>query len=299
MWITHHNENNMNHALKRLSLLLAAVVVLVAGSIVTSCEEILDIEYKGDNVRELTVEGMITTETKRHRVRLSYTGDFFSQSGAEPVTGAEVTISDGENIHILNEYRAGTYLTFSDVYGEVGKTYTLHIRLTDGSEYEASETLKACVPIDSIKQTRNYNSFLSGYGYDVLYYGPEPEPAGDYYMYLLYLDDVLYSDTITEVSFVSDEFVNGNYVHDFIIYRIREADLVHNPTEVTLEMYSISRQYYDFMTALLLETSWRGSPWDGPPANVPSNVSNNARGYFLAADVNRITRYFAPTPRMN
>ena len=118
-------------------------------------------------------------------------------------------------------------------------------------------------------------------------------------MYLLYLDQVLYSDTITEVSFVSDEFVNGSYVHDFAIYRIREADLVDNPTEVTLEMYSISKRYYDFMTALMLETTWKGSPWDGPPANVPSNISNNAHGYFMAADVRRSSQYFAPTERIN
>jgi hypothetical protein len=289
----------MKPPVKSHSFFLTLTVAMLAGMFMTSCEEILDIEYQGDNVKRLTVEGMITTDRTRHRVRLSYTGDFFSQSGAEPVSGAEVTISDGEQIHVLNEVRAGTYLTWPDVYGEVGKTYTLHIRLPDGSEYVASETIKACVAIDSIKQTQNYNSFLSGYGYDVLYYGPEPEPAGDHYMYLLYLDEELYSDTITEVSFVSDEFVNGSYVHDFSIYRIREADLVNSPTEVTLEMYSISRQYYDFMTALLLETAWKGSPWDGPPANIPSNISNNAHGYFLAADVKRRTEYFAPTERLN
>ena len=118
-------------------------------------------------------------------------------------------------------------------------------------------------------------------------------------MYLLYLDDVLYSDTITEVSFVSDEFVNGNYVHDFVIYRIGEADLINSPTLVTVEMYSISKQYYDFMTALMLETAWRGSPWDGPPANIPGNISNDAQGYFLAADVKRSDRDFVPTPRLN
>lgn len=282
-----------------ITIMRKAVIFILAALLQYSCEEILDVDIQSDSGKRLTVEGMITTDTTSHQVILSYTGNYFNQFEQEMVSGAEVSISDGENTHVLYELRPGNYYTWSDVYGEVDKTYTLNIILPDGSEYEASERLRACMEIDSIKQSVNYNSFLRGYGYDVLYYGPEPEPAGDYYLYLLYLDNILYTDTITEVSFVSDEFVNGNYIHDFIIYRIREDDLIANPTRIELEMYSISKQYYDFLSALMLETVWRGSPWDGPPANLPSNLNNNARGYFFASDVKRIRAYFYPTKRVN
>jgi len=46
----------------------------------------------------------------------------------------------------------------------------------------------------------------------------------------------------------------------------------------------------------MLETVWRGTPWDGPPANVPGNI-NNGQGVFRAADVKRKTRVFYAMPR--
>jgi len=118
-------------------------------------------------------------------------------------------------------------------------------------------------------------------------------------LYLLYLDGQLYTDTITEVNFVSDEFVNGNYIVEFPVYRIREADLLENAANVTLEMCSISKEYYDFLSAMKIETVWRGSPWDGPPANIPGNVSNGASGFFRASAVARIKKYFLPFERFN
>ncbi len=64
-----------------------------------------------------------------------------------------------------------------------------------------------------------------GYGYDVLFYGHEPQPAGNHYMYELLINNTLYTDTITEVNFASDEFVNGSFVRDYQVFRIHETDL--------------------------------------------------------------------------
>ena len=259
----------------------------------------MDVKFTGDSTRNLVVEGAITTDTMTHRVVLSYTGDFFEKPAEEMATGAEVSITDGEYTFILQEKSPGEYYTDVGVFGEVGKSYTLNIKLTDGRQYTASDSLRACTEFDSIRQSANYNTYLEGYGYDVMFYGKEPEPAGDYYMYLLYINDVLYTDTVTELTFAGDEFINGNYIRDFPVYRIREADIIGIISKVSLEMYSITRQYYEFMSALMVETVWRGSPWDGPPANVPGNVSNGAQGFFRASDVKRRFEYFTRLPRMN
>ena len=47
-------------------------------------------------------------------------------------------------------------------------------------------------------------------------------------------------------------------------------------------MYGISKEQYEHNTALMLETDWGGGPFSGPPANVPSNISNGALGFFSA-----------------
>jgi len=275
-----------------LALALGGIMIL------TGCEEIMNVDFSGDSTKNLVVEGTITTDTMPQKVILSYTGDYFSITDKAMATGAEVTITDGENVFPLEELSDGEYYTDSTVFGETGKTYTLQIKLPDGREYEASDYLQACGELDSIKQSPNYNTYTSGYGYDVLLYAREPQPTGDYYLYLLYLQHELYSDTITEVSFANDEFVNGNYVSDFAVYRIREID-IDSANAVTLEMHSISKEYCAFLSALMVETVWRGSPWDGPPADLPGNVSNGATGFFRASDIKRRTREFLPLPRVN
>ncbi len=264
-----------------------------------SCEEIMDVDFAGDETKNLVVDGAITTDTLQHQVILSYAGDYFEISDQEMATGAIVYITEGEQIIPFRERKDGIYTTEGAVAGKVGNKYTLHIKLPDGREYTATDSLESCADIDSIRQSANYNTYITGYGYDVLFYGHEPPTTGNYYMYNLLINNKFYTDTITEVNFASDEFVNGSFVHDWQVFRIHEKDLTTVTSLVTLEMYSISRKYYDFLTALMIETVWRGSPWDGPPANIPGNVSNGGNGFFRASDVSRKSRVFVQLPRAN
>jgi hypothetical protein len=282
-----------------LTCRLSWIIPVSAIFLLISCEEVMDVSFAGDSAKNLVVEGSITTDTMAHQVTLSFTGDFFNKTGQDMVSGAKVTISDGDTTHILRELASGKYFTDPDVYGEAGKTYTLEILLADGRQYTGSDMLYPCAVFDSIGQSGNYNSHLFGYGYDVLFYGQEPEPAGDNYMYLVYINHVLYSDTLSEVVFANDEFVNGNYIRDYVVYRIDEIDIPDSTALVTLEMYSITTKYYDYMSAMMMETVWKGSPWDGPPSNVNGNLSNGARGYFRASAVSRRSRNFAALPRAN
>jgi hypothetical protein len=278
---------------------LTPAFIVTALFMLYSCEDLMNVDFAGDSTKNLVVDGAITTDTLRHVVTLSYTGDYFKMTPQDMATGAIVYISTGTDIIPLREITDGVYATESSVAGKVGKKYTLNVKLPDGREYTASDSIESCSPIDSIRQSANYNSYLSGYGYDVLFYGHEPQPAGNHYMYQLDINNKLYTDSITEVSFVSDDFVNGSFVRDYQVFRIREKDLTALTSFVTLEMYSISKAYYDFLSALMVETVWRGSPWDGPPANIPGNVSNGGTGFFRASDVKRKSRIFLQLPRAN
>src|SRR3990172_10465254 len=140
----------------RLLTVIAGILFLL------SCEEIMEVDFSGDSTRNLVVEGAITTDLKSHGVTLSYTGDFFRKTEKEMATGAEVSITDGENVFILTEESAGEYVTESNVQGETGKSYTLTIKLSDGREFTGTDQLRPCGDIDSIRQSPNFNSFLNG-----------------------------------------------------------------------------------------------------------------------------------------
>ena len=99
--------------------------------ILSGCEEIMDLQFEGSGLKTLVVEGKITTDTTAHQVMLSWTGDFFNKPPQDMVTGAILTLSDGEKTFNLSETQPGIYSTDPDIYGEPGKTYTLNIRLSD------------------------------------------------------------------------------------------------------------------------------------------------------------------------
>jgi len=126
-------------------------------------------------------------------------------------------------------------------------------------------------------------------------YAQEPPTPGDYYLWNYYINGVLKSDTITKVVFASDEMVNGNYVSDnFPIYGFNA-----NPGDsITLEMRSITKEYYDFLTGIMYESMGGSSPFSGPPSNVKGNVKNitnkekEVMGFFITSAVEKKTKVF-------
>ena len=144
------------------------IIYLLAISGLWQCTERIEIEVDSSYTR-LVVEGNISTDTIQHSVRLSKSSNYFYNKPALSVSGAMVSISDGDSTVLLDESQKypGTYLTDPDFYGVPGKTYTLTISHVDVNEngvfeeYNASSELKPIIPIDSIQLEQlagnNYN----------------------------------------------------------------------------------------------------------------------------------------------
>ncbi|MFT5980547.1 MAG: hypothetical protein ACI898_001319, partial [Flavobacteriales bacterium] len=54
---------------------------------------------------------------------------------------------------------------------------------------------------------------------------------------------------------------------------------------VFIEQYNIGEAAYDIFIGIMNETEWNGGLFDAPPANVETNLSNGALGYWGAAGV--------------
>ncbi len=250
----------------------------------SSCTEKLDIEVAGDESKTLVVYGSITTDTTSHMVTLSRTVSV-NDTSITYESNAHLTITDGSKIIELTETGPGVYITAPDVYGEVGKTYTLNITLEDGEEYTASSRLNPVSTIDSVV-LKKVDVNLAGLNYIIYFNGLEPAGKGNYYIWNLYLNDTLYN-SLDETTFESDDFVDGQYVYDFDIYWIDEEDFVWDTVKYTVEMLSITEEYYNYLYEVMSETAWRGGPFDATPANVSTNISGDAQGFFYAAAVTR------------
>jgi hypothetical protein len=264
--------------------------LLIAASLLTACEETMNVRFDEEGAKKLIVEGSITTDTMSHMVILSWSSDFFSTDPQQMLTKADLSITDGVKNFKLTETKPGVYFTEPTVYGETEKTYTLNITLQDGRKYSARDRINSLPKVDSVivRDTNLYMGTDKGYvsGYGVFYNGQEKPSPGDFYLWNLYINDTIFNKYSWNSVFTDDKFVNGSYIHDFMIYFIENSYLKKDSNSIVLETLSVSKNFYNFLTDSNLETVWRGSPWDAPPSNINSNVENGA-GFFRGSAVNR------------
>ena len=248
---------------------------------VSACTERIDLELNDDNNQRLVVDGWFTDQEKVHTVRLTKTTSYFHNEAAPMATGATVKITDGVETFHLTETSPGVYETADNVAGKRGQTYTLEIDL-DGEHYEASSYMDTIPPIDSI--TYELYEELEGEPediYDLFLWAQEPAGVGDYYYLKTYLNGNSMSDTLRNNAFASDELVDGGYIKGAYFNEV----LAESGDSLRIEMHAISSESYRFFEAVMLETDWRGGIFDGPPANIPSNVNNGALGFFVTSAV--------------
>lgn len=267
----------------RTRIIIALAIVLG----LTNCTERIDLDLNKNEHQRLVVDGWFTSVPQAHTVRLTLTTDYFKNESAPKATGAIVTISDGTTTITLNEQSPGIYQTAPDVKGEPGKTYTLEIDY-NGETYTSSSYMNRVPPIDSLaykideEEIDNPDEDNDGkLWYELLFYAQEPKGPGDHYYFKAFINGDSQSDTLRNNGFVNDDLVDGSYI-DGISYDFFE---VNEGDSIAAEMLSISKEAFEYFNAVMLETDYRGSIFDSPPANIPTNISNGALGFFSASAV--------------
>jgi hypothetical protein len=258
------------------------------------CTERIEIEVDSSYTR-LVVEGYISTDTLQHSVRLTTTSDYFYNQPAPDVTGAIVTISDGDSTTYLSESEdhPGLYLTHSGYYGIPGKTYTLTVSHVDVNkdgvyeEYTASSELRPINKVDSIQLeplTGNYYNL-----FQILVFALDP-PVKDFYAFKVLKNRILLTDSLQELIVEDDIFFNGNYIYGApsqFLDQTKKDEIIKPGDTVTFEINGITEEYYNFILEAQSEIFYQTPMFSGPPANISSNISNGAIGFFTAYSVDR------------
>lgn len=252
---------------------------------ISSCTKIIDFDLD-DSDPVVVIEAMITDRPEPQIVKLSMSGPYYGKNTTPPLSGAEVTINDSLETHVLTETEPGIYKTSVNFVGKDRRTYRLKVK-HDGVEYTAEAYMHPKVPFDTIRIDWA-KSFITGERdtaeYAILFSGQEPSTKGNIYMWHYSINRVLETDTLRNVFVQNDDFVNGTYFFDFPFYEFPKRKVKVGDT-VLVEMFSISEEYETFHNAVLIETDFRGFLFDGPPANVPTNIKGGALGFFGAAGV--------------
>lgn len=268
------------------------ILYLIIVMALSSCTKKIDINLDEDYKR-LVVYGEITNEKQVHSIELSETTDFFDEEPAKRISDAIVIVDDGFSQDTLQEsaVAAGVYETTADYEGIPGRTYTLRIELPEnigGNRIYTSECRMPPVRIlDSIHVV--YKDRWEAW--EVQCYAYEPETV-DFYRFDTYLNGVHNTDTIDEPFTSEDILFNGQYTNGIAIGYFQEengTELVEIGDTITARIGSITEAYYLFLVDVYDESGYNSPLFDGPPANIRGNISDDGIGFFAAFSVDYAT----------
>jgi len=274
-----------------MKTLTTAVYILTVSLLLASCTEKIDVELD-DSYTRLVVDGAITTDTMAHTVRLSTTSSYFYNLPSPPVSGARVSITDGEVTFDLQEDSPGVYRTSSSAYGIVGHTYSLKVELKSPvgghSDYSASSAITPVAKLDSISLVFHDDWTESGI-WEIKCYVLEP-PTVDFYRFMVSRNLQILTDTLNEWIISDDKFYNGNYTNGLPVGYLDQGATEQMVTEgdiVGVEINNIGSDYFNFIANAQTELFGSNPLFSGPPANIVGNINNGGFGFFAAYSVTR------------
>jgi hypothetical protein len=258
-----------------------------------SCTEKIDIQLDEADAK-LAVESYIYAEKDSGFVKLTQTAGYFSNQPAQRISNATVTVEVNDRLYVLPEsqYDKGFYLTPPDFTVELTDSLFLAIDLQQDiageSHYKASTYMPSISDqIDSIKVI--YRADFDFWILQLYAYDP---PGPNFYMFNVLRNDTLITDSISETFVTDDRLVDDIYINGVYVNFLPGKDL-HSGDTVTLVTSSITKDYYDFVLELQTEIGYKDPLFSGPPANVSTNLTNGAVGYFSAFP-SAYTKYVIP-----
>ncbi len=268
------------------SLLLFTAIFMV------SCTETIDLSLN-TTARKLVVDAVISNKPNVQVVKLSWSGSYFSTNELPPVSGATVTIQEGQKIFTLRESTKNPgyyYILPEDFVPEPGKTYNLIIADLDLDEngepeiYTSTTTMPQTVKIDFIDL--KYQYFNDDWEiWQVLVYYQDPPAIQNNYMFRISQNENSFTKRPSDIRISNDKFFDGNYVNGLWVQSIDAREEYRQLEEgdiITLDLGSITKEYYEFLEAIKMDEQGSDPLFNGPPSNVTGNISNGALGFFTA-----------------
>lgn len=291
--------------MKKIQIHIKILFTLFIALIITSCENVVQVDIDNENLDLITVEAYINTTVRNNiLVKLEKSLPVDDSTSNPPINNAVIEISDdaaNPNIVLLKEDGTSGFYTLprNTIYKtQPGRTYTISITTPDGTVITGQDYMQKMEPLDTVKVN------LSDFGdneYLAVFISTQEMPGlGNYYKWDIYINNhLLYNSD--NMAFGNDELVDGNYIYDLEIftdwYEEKNEDENDNADSdkiifigdtVKVVQSSISSDVYDFYLGMQNQ-AFAGSPFSVPPANIPGNLkaNNNKKvlGLFSARDI--------------
>jgi hypothetical protein len=248
---------------------------------ISACREITDLDLP-ETEPQLVVEGVLSDRSTLNQIRLSTTKKLFTDDPIPTVDGALVAVEEIESGSIHHFTNKGQGL-FESTNWKAKQQFTYRLNIIwNNQTYESIQKVQKTPQLDSLVYRYVPGSSLKEEGYYIYFYGRTPKDAINYYRWLVYKNDSLY-DGRNDYLLASDEFVQ-EYIRGLEFpYSFELGD------KVRIEMYSITKEIYDYFNELVNLLYNDGGVFSPPPVNPTSNIvnltdpENPPLGYFQVA----------------
>jgi len=265
------------------------LLTIIALAFITGCTERIDVDLR-ESYDRIVVEGYITNEPGLHSIELSKNTGYFNPGKAERISNALVTLNDGVNgTDTLKENpeNPGVYQTNPNFAGVPGREYRLRIELDEPIHETTTYTASSVMPPGRTLDSINIHYIGRWEAWEVRAYATDP-PTKDYYMFDLYKNGQLLTDTIDEPFVIDDRLFNGQSTNGAAIGYFQAEypeEILKEGDKITARMGRITEAHYHFMLDVSTETGFQNPLFSGPPANIRSNISDGGIGFFGAFTV--------------
>lgn len=267
------------------------MILLIMGLMISSCTERIDVELD-DTYTRLVVDGQLSDDsTANHAIILTKSTSYFYNQPPPPVTNADVTVKgDDGSILLLSEEEPGVYILPPDYRSQIGVSYSLDIDLAEEIDGHIKYSATTSTPSigDTVYIGLQYEPDWGEKGYYIVqcyYWDP---PGANWYMFDIYKNDTLLTDTITEKQVVDDLFYDGGFTNGIgvgYLNQARKGQVLRPGDVIKFRASSITEGYANFVWEVQDEVSFSTPLFSGPPANVVGNLSDGGIGYFTSYSV--------------
>ncbi|MFP4367879.1 MAG: DUF4249 domain-containing protein [Bacteroidales bacterium] len=263
-----------------------AIIIFFSGS----CEKEVILDLADKEGAYLIVEANIDNLAKNQFIKLSLSSSYYEVTSGPPVSNASVKISGGGAEFNFTESPVDSLkgLYFNDIIaGSLKEGINYRLRIVKDSEvYTARSVLQSVPDIDSVSLELNLFTsmgIISDTLYDALIHFSTLPGNDAHYLVDLDINERLQTFRPSQKTVISTESLD-EYV-SLAVKTINKDNLEPGDT-INVKLRSISKEQYDFYQIFFFQTDLSGNPFAGaPPANIPTNLSEGARGFFQVSSV--------------
>lgn len=236
----------------------------------------------------LVVEGMITDQQGAHYVTLSQAIPTLNENPL-PVSEATVLLSSEDSAWTMIEIpeEAGRYATPEGFTGITGKTYTLQV-FYQGKVFSARDILVPGSYFSELRYARNDDDDLYHIDYVASAFNNEKPAMWEIELDWSKVDGYEQTDPAlcrARLLFYSLPTLDVSEIFAPLVEQISFP----LGTVITERRYSLSETHAEYIRQMLLETNWQGGLFPSANANVASNLSTGATGFFAASAVTTLS----------